>query len=122
MASIDDKFRLELDLLVLRKDEVKKLLPVTTSLIFDKNGNEFNTKGLFSNEIFGPIGSEERYDKISYINLKTPILHPAAFDILIGYNSLYTDIINGKRYAKFNSKSKKFEEVDMSEESNRTRK
>ena len=115
MASIDDKFKIGMKLLVLRKEDIKNVRPIKTSLIFDKNGYEFNIDGLFSNEIFGVVGSDERYDRISYIDLKTAILHPTLFELLNNYSQLYSDIISGKRYAKFDKSKKIFIEVDMNE-------
>jgi len=37
---------------------------------------------LFSEEIFGPLGSEERYEKFAYINLNGEYIHPAVYDLI----------------------------------------
>lgn len=66
----------------LNMDEfVKNLTPITSTEYLTKTG-EFNPEGLFSEEIFGPVGSNERRKTFSYINLYCRVIHPDAFRIL----------------------------------------
>ena len=61
---------------------VKDLSPITSIEIFDKIGS-FNEDGLFSEKIFGPVGSSDRRITFSYINLYTNVIHPVAYKLLI---------------------------------------
>lgn len=47
------------------------------------SGSKIDESGLFSEEIFGRQGSQERRQKFGYINLKTKVIHPEAWEIVI---------------------------------------
>ncbi len=81
----------------------------TTATVF---GKEIEQEGLFSTEIFGPIGTEERMSRFGYIDLHLPILHPRIYDYLISISSLYQGIMASTKYAIFNDKTKEFEPAD----------
>ena len=59
---------------------VRGLTPVTTAE-FRTRAGEFHPDGLFSEKIFGVENSIERTRTYSYIELNTPVIHPAAFII-----------------------------------------
>ena len=59
---------------------VRGLNPVTTAE-FRTRAGEFHPDGLFSEKIFGVENSRDRSQTYSYINLNTPVIHPAAFII-----------------------------------------
>ena len=61
---------------------VKGLTPVTSTDYILRTG-EFHPEGLFSEQIFGPVGSRDRRTKYSYIDLHTKVVHPSAYTILI---------------------------------------
>ena len=59
----------------------KNLKPVTSSEYFTKT-EEFHPDGLFSEIIFGTLGSVDRRQSFSYIDLKCKVVHPSVFKIL----------------------------------------
>ena len=60
----------------------KGLTPVTSTDYHLRTG-EFHPEGLFSESIFGPVGSRERRTKYSYLNLHAKIIHPSAYTIFV---------------------------------------
>lgn len=97
-----DKFLLSL----LRLDErhIRILKEVKSLNIFVSNSTVFEPTGLFSTEIFGPVGAEERGQREGYIDLKVPIILPLAYHFLISLKKDYGGIISGKIKAKFDPK------------------
>jgi DNA-directed RNA polymerase beta' subunit len=61
----------------IKKENIKQV-----SSIRRYSGNKIDESGLFSEEIFGRQGSQERRTKFGYINLKTKIIHPEAWSIV----------------------------------------
>lgn len=80
----------------------------TTNEIFESGTSIFNQTGLFSAEIFGPVGSEERNRRFGYIELNTKIFHPLIFKRLGTLKDLYRGIILGQRYAEWDEETKDF--------------
>jgi len=64
------------------------------------NRNEFHKEGIFSQEIFGRLGSVKRKKIFGYINLKAKLIHPEAFKILTSIDTNLTKLIMGTE--KFN--------------------
>ena len=56
--------------------------PVTSSELLSRTG-DFHPAGLFSESIFGPIGSMERRKTYSYINLNCYVIHPTALQLVL---------------------------------------
>lgn len=83
--------------------------PVKTLDTFDGLTKNFHPDGLFSQEIFGKIGTKQRQETFSYIDLKCEIIHPLVFKVLKDLKKLYGEIITGKTWAVFNTKDKDFE-------------
>lgn len=82
------------------------LLEVTSHLIWEPSSTNLHPDGLFSEGIFGQIGSPERFSRIGFISLNTKILAPVIFKNVIDLKPVYSDIMAGKTYAKFNAKLK----------------
>jgi DNA-directed RNA polymerase beta' subunit len=59
----------------------KKLSPVSSSDYYTRTG-DFHREGLFSEQIFGPVGSLDRRKTYSYINLNSKVIHPTALKLL----------------------------------------
>jgi len=61
-------------------------------------GNRFKMDpgGLFSEEIFGRLGSRQRLTRFGYIDLKTTLIHPEAFQLISSINSDFSKIILDK--------------------------
>lgn len=89
---------------------------VSTVLIRESSSREFHHEGLFSEDIFGQIGSPERLIKFGYIELNTEILHPIIYKNIIKLKQFYGDIIASKSYAKWNDQTKEFERCNMDDD------
>jgi len=63
----------------------KNLTPVTSSDYLTKDGG-FSINGLFSETIFGTIGSDDRRVNFSFIFLNSKVVHPTALRLLYGLN------------------------------------
>lgn len=82
----------------IKKRNVKE---VTSSFIRTPSSNELDPNGIFSQEIFGQIASEERMLLFGFINLKVKIFHPKVFKSIATLKSYYTDIMAGNVFAIF---------------------
>ena len=85
------------------------LQPITSLAIFESSSDTFNKDGLFSNAIFGTVGSVQRMSRPSYVDLKLKILHPLVYKQITTVNRLYKDIMAGKTYAVFREDKGVFE-------------
>lgn len=84
-------------------------IPRVTSLAINMpSSTEFHTNGLFSEDIFGPVGSPDRLIRFGYIELNTTILAPIIYKNLIKMSKLYQEIMAGKAYAVFDTATKDF--------------
>lgn len=96
-----------------RKGVVSLLKEVNSLDIFDNPGSSnFHASGLFSTEIFGRVGSDERDRTFGYVNLKTSILHPLVWSLLQRVKGLYQGILTGKEFGKWDGKLKDFVKSD----------
>ena len=81
---------------------------VTSLFIRESSSDEFHHDGLFSEEIFGEIGSSERLITFGYIDLRTTIILPLIYGYLLRIKGLYGEIMAGKTYAIFDTKERDF--------------
>lgn len=88
-----------------------QVMPVTSSLTLEPSTNSFHQDGLYSEDIFGAIGSPERMLRFGYIDLNTYIFNPKIFKLIVQLGGLYKDIMSGHAYAIFDPVSKNFERV-----------
>lgn len=102
----------ELGIMNLTPQKLQTLKPVRVLDIYQQSSDNFHPDGLFSVDIFGRIGSDERDNRWSFIDIKLPIFHPLILSELTKLKKLYGDIIAGKKRAVFNDKTKDFEAVD----------
>ena len=100
---------LNIKILRVNKNPLTEFKLVSSLRIFVQGTQKFDKKSLFSTEIFGRVGSEERLRKLGLIDLKIDLLHPLAYRTLGEINKFYLSIIDGNTYAKFNPKIKDFE-------------
>lgn len=99
---------INVDLISVKENELSKLSgKIEESVIFDSTG-KFHPKGLFSVEIFGPIGSELRNRLFGYIDLNIEILHPLIYYAIISLKSFYKDILAGNQLAIWDNNTKQF--------------
>lgn len=109
--NISEQKPFNIDLLILTSESIKTLIPVTVLDIFD-NVRNFHPNGLFSTEIFGKVGEERRSRRFAYIDMKVPIFHPIIFKAYIELKQLYSGIMAGREFAKWNEQLKDFEKSD----------
>lgn len=100
---------LKLDILDVNSHiESNAVSEVTSIFIRQPSSTEFDTNGLFSENIFGQIGSPERLVKFGYIDLKCKILHPLIYNNMLKLVRWYVEILNGRTYAVFDETTKSF--------------
>lgn len=96
------------------RERLGGLLPVLDLDIYDAAG-AFNPRGLYSNIIFGEVGTKERSTRHGYIPLKTAIIHPKILEELYTLNKVYRGLMMGKSYAIWDNKTKNFIASDIIE-------
>lgn len=84
----------------------RNILPVTSHAMFEASTSRFHPDGLFSEVIFGQIGSLDRLIRRGFMDLKTKIISPHLFKQLMSLKSYYKDIVAGKEYAIYDPELK----------------
>jgi len=79
---------------------------VTSNFITEPSTNEYHPDGLFSERIFGELGSENRFYNFGFIKLKTKIFTPKLYSNIITLKKFYKEVLSGNEYAKFSEKDK----------------
>ncbi|MDQ6988444.1 MAG: hypothetical protein Q9M19_01080 [Mariprofundaceae bacterium] len=95
-----------LDLLVLTKEHTKKMTPVSKLNVFESSSTNFEVSGLFSTDIFGAVGSTDRNERFSYIDLKVKVLHPLVYKHLTTTRAFYKEVLAGRKYGVYDPKLK----------------
>lgn len=98
---------LSIDLLAMDKLLAVASKRVKTGQIFESN-NVFHRDGLFSTDIFGDIGSADRFRRNGHIDLKLDIMHPLVYLGITTMSSLHAGILDGTKKAIFNKEIKDF--------------
>lgn len=73
----------------IKKENVK---PVTSTRIYSKP-DKMDPNGLFSEEVFGHVGSSKRRETFGFVNLRCRVLHPEVYSILLGLNPILSKLI-----------------------------
>jgi len=87
------------------------LSEVTSPNIYSINKNTFDAKGLWSEEIFGNVGSDARKSKFGYIDLGCHVVNPVLFSIIASITPELRNILNENKRYEF--KGKKFIEAEI---------
>ena len=90
-----------IDLLFVTDQMLSTMRPVTTLDSFVGATKNFNSGGLFSNEIFGVPGTVARSSRFSYIDLKVEIIHPTIIKALFKLKAFYKEIMSSREFARF---------------------
>lgn len=98
----DTETLFNIKLLILNKSKKVLFSRVTNLNIFVPSTNNFDPNGLFSNEIFGPVGDPIRNSTFGYIALHVGVIHPLVFKNITRMRAFYGDIMSGKKFATFN--------------------
>lgn len=106
-------YAFNIDLLQLNPNSASGLQSINELSIFDSNKESFHPKGLFSDTIFGPVGSDQRNNIFGYIDIKLPVLHPVIYRSLVQSRAFYQEIMSGKTYAEFSEAEKDFVKSDV---------
>ena len=77
----------------------KSILPVSTHAMYEIATGRFHPDGLFSEAIFGQIGTTDRLVRRGYMDLHTKVITPFLFKQLITLKGYYQEIMAGKTYA-----------------------
>lgn len=101
----------------IRENDLK---PITAAFIHESSSTKFHHGGLFSEEIFGQIGSTERMVKFGYIDLRTRVFQPVIYKNLIKLKALYGEVISRKAYAKYNKSLGDLERTNPDDEEGNT--
>ena len=96
---------IDLDALI----KTENLQEVTSEFIKEPSSNHFHSEGLFSEQIFGQIGTEARLKRGGYIKLNCHVLHPVVFQNLQAIRRFYIEILSGNTYAVWNNEEQDFE-------------
>ena len=79
----------------------KKIQQVSTTNIEEIGSQgQFDKNGLWSESIFGLSGTNERRTQFGYIDLKTKIIHPALYNLLLNALILLKPSINNDKYIR----------------------
>jgi len=108
-------FNIEL-LLVLTPENSRMLKEVKKPTIFEPNTQVFDKEGLFSTEIFGPVGSTMRKVLPGYIDLGVSVIHPEIYDSISQLGSIYASIMSGEQRVRYNKITRNFDPVTDEEE------
>lgn len=88
---------MKLNLLDINKFIEKNNIQKITSSKYQLGEKKIDSQGLFSEEIFGRIASNERKTRFGYIDLKTKIIHPEAWDIICGIDPTISKLLNNNQ-------------------------
>jgi len=72
---------------------------VTSPLMYEPSTSSFHPFGLYSESIFGQIGTPDRISRLGYISLHSDILSPLIFLNIINVCGWYQDIMESKVHA-----------------------
>lgn len=92
------------------------LKEVSSMLIYEPSSKQFKEDGLYSETIFGQIGTPERLAKLGYIDLHTEVLTPHIYKNTLDVASWYEGIMKGTQYAIFDPSDNKFIPADRDTE------
>lgn len=98
----------------IQENNVKR---VSSSFVKLPSENTFHPEGLFSEEIFGQIASDERLARFGYIKLNTKVFHPRVYKLITKLKSFYAGILNGSVQAKFDQQLGDFVRTSIDDES-----
>lgn len=94
----------------------RNCLPVTSFNMYESSTTSFHPDGLFSEVIFGQVGSNNRLIRRGYIDLRTEIITPHLFKQIVSLRkSLYMGIMKGDTYAVFDKSIKDFVKVESTD-------
>lgn len=100
--------------------ERKGCLPVTVHSIYEPATTSFHPDGLFSEVIFGQLGTPQRLTTKGYMDLHTTVISPHLYKQLLALKGYYVDILAGREYAVFDRELKDLVKVGRDDPNGRT--
>lgn len=100
-------------LLQLDESVTQRLRAVSSLDTFEGATKNFHPDGLYSTQTFGVVGSDARFTRYAYIDLKVEILHPVVFKALIQLKLLYKEIMAGREFAVWDAERMDFVKSDI---------
>lgn len=100
------------ELLKLTPSRLSTMRPVTSIEFFESANGDLHDDGLFSVSIFGRVGSEERDQRFSFIDVKLEVMHPVIYERLVKLKNLYKGILAGTHYVLWDDNVKDFVPAD----------
>lgn len=79
----------------------KECLPITSYAMYESSTERFDPDGLYSEVIFGQLGSKERFIRRGYIDLHTKLITPHLYKQIVTLKSYYKEVLAGKQYAYY---------------------
>lgn len=79
----------------------KECLPITSYAMYESSTERFHPDGLYSEVIFGQLGSRERFIRRGYIDLNTKLITPHLYKQIVTLKSYYKEVLAGKQYAYY---------------------
>lgn len=107
-ASLPKKDPVKLELYDCKKPDRSIGGEVTTAFIMATSSTRFHEDGLFSERIFGEIGSRQRFYQFGVVKLNTTVFHPMVYKDMIRSKALYDKIMSSTVFAKFDEKEGDF--------------
>lgn len=89
-----------------------RLGEVTALQIHAPSSTTFHPQGLFSEEIFGALATEERLTRSGYISLGAEVLHPFVYSHLLKLSDLYGPVFAGTAHARYDPQDKTLVRAD----------
>ena len=86
---------------------------VTSNFMLEPASDNYHPEGLFSEVIFGELGSEDRFYNFGFITLKTKIFAPKVFETIRTLKKFYSEIMSGTLYAVFDDNIHDFTPVNV---------
>lgn len=98
----------------------KGCLPVTSHSVYEPSTQLFHPDGLFSEVIFGQMGSNDRLIRRGYIDLHTTLINPHLYKQIMRLKGMYKDVVAGKKYAYFDKDVKDLAVTDSNDPNGNT--
>ena len=70
----------------------------TTDIYSTARASRFSDTGLWSESIFGLVGSKERQRKFGWIDLKSKVIHPIVYNMLVTLHPSIRQYISGSKF------------------------
>ena len=106
----------DVQLLIPTKERLARVPRITSTEIYDGTSEDFNPGGLYSQILFGQVGSQNRDYTFGYIKLNTELIHPTVRRWIRQLKRYYESIWRGEAFAIWNPKTGEFDPADLGDD------